>query len=81
MQTCLSACLGSATTKQTVYSHRYKIGSDPAGWLTVDPHTGDVTTVNTPDRESPYVLNGVYTVLLNAVDNGKTECAAGMDTN
>lgn len=42
------------------------MGSDPAGRLTVDPRTGDVTTVNTPDR--------VYTVILNEVDNGKTVC-------
>ncbi|XP_040015002.1 cadherin-like protein 26 [Xiphias gladius] len=48
----------------------YKVGSDPAGWVTVDPHTGDITTVKTPDRESPHVVNGVYTILLHAVDNG-----------
>uniref|UniRef100_A0A3Q3XIV5 Cadherin domain-containing protein n=1 Tax=Mola mola TaxID=94237 RepID=A0A3Q3XIV5_MOLML len=33
----------------------------PAGWLKVDPHTGDITTVRTPDRESPHVVNGLYT--------------------
>uniref|UniRef100_UPI0037E92B56 cadherin-like protein 26 isoform X2 n=1 Tax=Semicossyphus pulcher TaxID=241346 RepID=UPI0037E92B56 len=48
----------------------YKVGHDPAAWVTVDPHTGDVTTVNTPDRESPHVVDGVYTVLLHAVDDG-----------
>ncbi|XP_070708486.1 cadherin-like protein 26 [Pempheris klunzingeri] len=48
----------------------YKIGSDPAGWVTVDPHTGDITTVKTPDRESPHVVNGLYTVILHAVDFG-----------
>uniref|UniRef100_A0A3B4VEY3 Cadherin 27 n=1 Tax=Seriola dumerili TaxID=41447 RepID=A0A3B4VEY3_SERDU len=48
----------------------YKIGSDPAGWVAVDPHAGDITTVKTPDRESPHVVNGVYTILLHAVDNG-----------
>ncbi|XP_041807656.1 cadherin-like protein 26 [Chelmon rostratus] len=49
----------------------YKVGNDPAGWVTVDPHTGDITTVKTPDRESPHVVDGVYTILLNAVDDGK----------
>uniref|UniRef100_A0A8C3ABY5 Cadherin 27 n=1 Tax=Cyclopterus lumpus TaxID=8103 RepID=A0A8C3ABY5_CYCLU len=44
---------------------------DPAGWVTVDPQTGDITTSDTPDRESPHVVNGVYTVVLHAVDDGK----------
>ncbi|XP_029946753.1 cadherin-like protein 26 [Salarias fasciatus] len=48
----------------------YKVGHDPAGWVTVDPHTGDITTVKTPDRESPHVINGLYTVLMLAVDDG-----------
>ncbi|KAM9813786.1 cadherin-like protein 26 [Neosynchiropus ocellatus] len=49
----------------------YKVGHDPAGWLMVDPSTGDITTVKTPDRESPHVVNGVYRVLVHAVDNGR----------
>ncbi|XP_071350316.1 cadherin-like protein 26 [Trachinotus anak] len=48
----------------------YTVGSDPAGWVTVDPHTGDITTVKVPDRESSHVVNGVYTILLHAVDVG-----------
>nr|XP_046241227.1 cadherin-like protein 26 [Scatophagus argus] len=48
----------------------YKVGNDPAGWLTVDSHTGDITTVKIPDRESPHVVDGIYTILLNAVDDG-----------
>ncbi|KAF3855889.1 hypothetical protein F7725_016612 [Dissostichus mawsoni] len=47
----------------------YKVGSDPAGWVTVDPHTGNITTVGTPDRESPHVSDGLYTILLHANDN------------
>ncbi|KAL7407698.1 hypothetical protein ABVT39_012237 [Epinephelus coioides] len=47
----------------------YKVGNDPAGWVTVDPHTGDITTVRSPDRESPHVVNGVYTIILHAVDD------------
>ncbi|XP_059185589.1 cadherin-like protein 26 [Centropristis striata] len=49
----------------------YKVGNDPAGWMTVDPQTGDITTVKTVDRESPHVVNGVYTILLHAVDEGE----------
>ncbi|XP_072239325.1 cadherin-like protein 26 [Leuresthes tenuis] len=49
----------------------YKVGSDPAGWVTVDPHTGDITTIKTPDRESPHVVDGLYTILLHAVDDGE----------
>ncbi|XP_042358475.1 cadherin-like protein 26 [Plectropomus leopardus] len=49
----------------------YQVGSDPAGWVTVDPHTGDITTMKSPDRESPHVIDGVYTILLHAVDDGE----------
>ncbi|KAK7907442.1 hypothetical protein WMY93_016054 [Mugilogobius chulae] len=51
----------------------YKVGDDPAGWLTVDPKTGDITTIKVPDRESPHVVNGIYTVLMYAVDNGEPQ--------
>lgn len=61
--------------------HRYTVRNDSAGWMIVDPHTGDITVAKTPDRESSHVVNGVYTIVLNAVDNGKTlGVAAGMDT-
>lgn len=47
------------------------MGHDPAGWLGVDPKTGDVTLVKSPDRESPHVVDGVYTATLLAVDSGE----------
>lgn len=47
------------------------MGHDPAGWLGVDPKTGDVTTVKSPDRESQHVVDGVYTAILLAVDSGE----------
>uniref|UniRef100_A0A8C7YWW1 Cadherin 27 n=1 Tax=Oryzias sinensis TaxID=183150 RepID=A0A8C7YWW1_9TELE len=47
----------------------YRMGHDPAGWLTVDPHTGDITTVKVPDRESPHVVDGLYSIVLLAVDD------------
>uniref|UniRef100_A0AAQ6I8L3 Cadherin domain-containing protein n=1 Tax=Anabas testudineus TaxID=64144 RepID=A0AAQ6I8L3_ANATE len=49
----------------------YKVAHDPSGWVTVDPNTGDITTVKSPDRESPHVVNGVYSILLYAVDKGE----------
>ena len=64
------AYLGALSLKQVVFVHRYKVGSDPAGWVTVDPQTVDITTVGTPDRESPHVSDGLYTILLHAVDDG-----------
>ncbi|XP_034549530.1 cadherin-like protein 26 [Notolabrus celidotus] len=48
----------------------YMVGHDPAGWMMVDPHTGDITTVQSADRESPHVDDGVYTIILHAVDDG-----------
>lgn len=47
--------------------------------MTVDPHTGDITVAKIPDRESSHVVNGVYTIVLNAADNGKTLGAAAID--
>ncbi|KAM3877970.1 cadherin-like protein 26 [Diretmus argenteus] len=49
----------------------YMIGSDPDGWVALDPNTGHITTAKIPDRESPRVVNGVYTIMLHAVDSGK----------
>ncbi|XP_034440871.1 cadherin-like protein 26 [Hippoglossus hippoglossus] len=67
--------LGNVTAVDKDSSHTntfvYKVGHDPADWVTVDPHTGNITTVKRPDRESPFVVNGVYTVILHAVDNGE----------
>uniref|UniRef100_A0A3P8UZP3 Cadherin 27 n=1 Tax=Cynoglossus semilaevis TaxID=244447 RepID=A0A3P8UZP3_CYNSE len=53
----------------------YKVENDPAGWVTVDPHTGEVTTVKSLDRESTHVTNNIYTILLHAVDNPMTGTA------
>ncbi|XP_053250387.1 cadherin-like protein 26 isoform X3 [Podarcis raffonei] len=49
---------------------RYKIASDPGGWVTVDEHSGTVTNVKTLDRESPHVNNSVYTIVIHAIDDG-----------
>lgn len=50
---------------------RYRVVHDPAGWVNVDENTGLVTAVKELDRESPYVNNSVYSVIVHAVDDGK----------
>ncbi|KAK7131868.1 hypothetical protein R3I93_018435 [Phoxinus phoxinus] len=50
---------------------RYELVQDPAKWMSVDPKTGKITTVQTLDRESPFVKNGTYTVIVQAIDDGQ----------
>ena len=52
---------------------RYKIISDPAGWLTVKKETGLITVKSMMDRESLFVKNNEYTALISAYDNGRWE--------
>ncbi|XP_023181434.1 cadherin-like protein 26 [Xiphophorus maculatus] len=49
----------------------YKVGHDPAGWMNINPQTGNITTRKMVDRESVHVVNGVYTLMLHAVDKGE----------
>ncbi|XP_072293448.1 B-cadherin-like [Eucyclogobius newberryi] len=48
---------------------RYRIVSDPAGWLNVAKDTGQVTVKSPMDRESVFVKNDIYTALIGAYDN------------
>ncbi len=52
----------------------YKIGNDPAGWLTVSPETGVIKVRTRMDKESAYVKNGKYKAIILAVDDDAT-CA------
>ncbi|XP_011756015.2 cadherin-3 isoform X1 [Macaca nemestrina] len=49
----------------------YRILRDPAGWLAMDPDSGQVTVAGTLDREDErFVRNNIYEVMVLAVDNG-----------
>ncbi|XP_041952833.1 cadherin-like protein 26 isoform X1 [Alosa sapidissima] len=52
-------------------SFEYQVGKDPAGWVTVDSKTGQVSTTKVLDRESLYVNDSLYTAIIWAVDHGE----------
>uniref|UniRef100_A0A8B9GWN8 Cadherin-1 n=1 Tax=Astyanax mexicanus TaxID=7994 RepID=A0A8B9GWN8_ASTMX len=47
----------------------YRVGTDPAGWLSVDKGTGLISVKSLMDRESPFVKEGNYKALILAVDD------------
>ncbi|KAM4619349.1 B-cadherin [Polymixia lowei] len=50
-------------------SVRYQLIDDDANWLTIDKDTGLVKVKSSMDRESSFVKDGKYTVLILAFDN------------
>ncbi|XP_069506809.1 cadherin-like protein 26 isoform X1 [Ambystoma mexicanum] len=62
----------NATDPDTSFPNtiRYSVFKDPAGWISVDEHSGVITSKAALDRESPYVVNSSYTAILLAVDDG-----------
>ncbi|CAJ1051380.1 cadherin-like protein 26 [Xyrichtys novacula] len=60
----------TAADPDSSHAREFVLAHDPAGWVTVDPHTGDITIIQSPDRESHHVVDGVYMIILHAVDDG-----------
>ncbi|XP_013995698.1 desmocollin-2 [Salmo salar] len=54
-------------TKSSAGIKYYKV-SDPASWVNVDESTGQLKIANTIDRESHFVVDGVYNITMKAVD-------------
>ncbi|XP_073692657.1 B-cadherin [Garra rufa] len=59
---------------------RYKIGNDPAGWLSVNQDTGMIKVKSIMDRESDRVKNGTYRAILLALDDDGNLCETGTGT-
>ena len=54
------------------------MGSDPAGWLAIDPENGIVTVAQPLDRESVHAINSTYKAIVLAVDSGEEPCGKGL---
>ncbi|KAI2662266.1 Cadherin-1 [Labeo rohita] len=61
----------AATDPDTGKSQKitYKIGNDPAGWLSVNQDTGMIKVKSIMDRESDRVKNGTYRAIILALDD------------
>uniref|UniRef100_A0A8C1SZE7 Cadherin-1 n=1 Tax=Cyprinus carpio TaxID=7962 RepID=A0A8C1SZE7_CYPCA len=72
----------TATDPDTGKSQKimYKMGSDPAGWLSVSPETGVIKVRSLMDRESVYVKDGKYSAIILAVDDDVSSPATGTGT-
>ncbi|XP_073714945.1 cadherin-1 [Misgurnus anguillicaudatus] len=72
----------TATDPDTERSQKltYRIGSDPAGFLSVVEDTGMIKVKSLMDRESNKVIDGKYKAIILAVDNDEPARATGTGT-
>ncbi|XP_075432622.1 blastomere cadherin-like [Ascaphus truei] len=56
--------------KQQNQKMSYSIGNDPARWLSINKETGIVTSNRKLDRESEFVKNNTYVVIILVTDDG-----------
>lgn len=49
-------------------------GEDKDNLVTLDSKTGQVSVAKILDRESPFVKNSTYNVIVYVKDNGKKQC-------
>ena len=56
-----------------LFCSSYRILRDPAGWLAMDPDSGQVTAAGILDREDEqFVRNNIYEVMVLATDDGES---------
>ncbi|KAG8562960.1 hypothetical protein GDO81_015881 [Engystomops pustulosus] len=66
----ITALMAQDPDKQQNQKLKYKIGNDPARWVTIGEDTGIVTGNGNLDRESEFVKNNNYTIIVMVVDDG-----------
>ncbi|XP_024114899.1 desmoglein-2 [Oryzias melastigma] len=55
-------------TKKPAEDVSYAKGLDPDNWFTIDEKTAEIKLNKVPDRESPFLVNGVYTAKILAIN-------------
>ncbi|XP_004386963.1 desmoglein-4 [Trichechus manatus latirostris] len=64
-------------TRNPATNVRYIIGHDAGSWLKVDSRTGEIQFSREFDKKSKYIINGIYTAEILAVDDGSGKTATG----